>query len=150
MKKYLNIFLKVVVSISLFYFLFSNIDVNSLITNFQLLDKRYLPLIFLLIVLNYVVSSIRWKQLLITKDKTTKNNISVRYLTSLYFIGSFFNNFMPTSMGGDVFKIYALGKKIKDNALAFTSTFMERFTGMVVLVLISYFGLVKTLDFWIT
>lgn len=147
MKKYFNIFLKIVVSISLFYFLFSNIDANSLFINFQLLDKRYLPLIFLLIILNYIVSSIRWKQLLLNKNTS---NVSVKYLTSLYFIGSFFNNFMPTSIGGDAFKIYALGKRIKDNTLAFTSTFMERFTGVIVLVLISYFGLVKTLDFWLT
>lgn len=146
MKKYLNIFLKVVISISLFYFLFSNIDVNSLFNNFQLLDKRYLFPIFLLILLNYIVSSIRWKHLLLDRNS---EEVSIKYLTFLYFIGSFFNNFMPTSIGGDAFKIYALGKKIKNNALAFTSTFMERFTGVIVLVLISYFGLVKTLDFWI-
>jgi len=146
MKKYSNLFLKVLISVSLFYVLFSGIDKDSFFKNISLLDLRYVPVIILLIVLNYIFSSIRWKALLV--DPKYKN-ISIKYLTSLYFIGSFFNNFMPTSMGGDVFKIYALGKKIKDTANAFSATFMERFSGMVVLVLLSYFGLVKTLDFWL-
>ena len=56
---------------------------------------------------------------------------------------------MPTSVGGDVYKVFALGKKIGSKTDAFTATFMERFTGVMALVLISYFGLAQTLDFWI-
>jgi hypothetical protein len=147
MKKYGSLFIKVLISISLFYILLSGIDRTSILKTISLMDIAFVPLILFLITLNYVVSSIRWKYLLLGKQS---KDVSIKYLTSLYFIGSFFNNFMPTSMGGDVFKIYALGKKIKDTAIAFSATFMERFTGMIVLVLISYFGFVKTLPFWIS
>jgi len=122
------------------------VDKDILLANLNLLDKRFIPLIIGLLVSNYVVSSVRWKSLLVHKNSA---GITVKYLTSLYFIGSFFNNFMPTSMGGDVYKIYALGKKIDSKSDAFAATFMERFTGMFVLILISYFGLVKTFDFWL-
>lgn len=145
MKKKKNLILKSIVSILLICVIFWKVDKQTFIANFKLLDFRFIPLIIFLIILNYVVSSYRWKSLLIHKDS---DRASWGYLTSLYFIGSFFNNFMPTSMGGDVFKIYALGRKIKNTPNALASTFMERFTGMIVLVLISYFGLIKTFDFW--
>ena len=146
MKKYGNLIVKILVSGLLFYLIFSRIDKTVLLENIKLLDMKFVPLIVGLLIANYVVSSFRWKSLLIHKKS---EGVSVKYLTSLYFIGSFFNNFMPTSMGGDVYKVYALGKKIKSTADAFAATFMERFTGVVVLVLISYFGLLKTLDFWL-
>jgi hypothetical protein len=145
-KKAKKILLKIAVSGGLFGIIFWKVDFGEVLSNFKLLDSGYLPLLLLLLVLNYVVSSVRWKVLLIHKNS---EKISLPYLTSLYFIGSFFNNFMPTSIGGDVYKFVTLGRKIKNKADAFTATFMERFTGVIALVLISYFGLVQTLDYWL-
>lgn len=137
--------LKLAVSGVLFYFIFSKLDFEVFVQNFSKFDLRFIPIVIGLLVLNYVISSIRWKKLLI---HTNGDKISVAFLTKLYFIGSFFNNFMPTSIGGDVYKVYELGKKIGSKADALSSTFMERFTGMIALVLISYVGLVQTLPFW--
>lgn len=138
--------IKIAISIVLFGIIFWQVDMESVWAAFGLLDVKFLPLLILLIVLNYLVSSVRWKVLLIHKNR---EKASIPFLASLYFIGSFFNNFMPTSIGGDVYKIVALGKKIKNKADAFAATFMERFTGMIALVLISYIGLVQTLGFWV-
>ena len=138
--------LKILVSAVLFVLIFRKINMGSFVETFKSINFWYIPLILPLFFLNYLISSVRWKSLLIFEN--TKE-VSVKYLTSLYFIGSFFNNFMPTSIGGDVYKIYRLGKKINSNTNAFTATFMERFTGMIALVLISYLGLVKTFDFWL-
>jgi len=147
MKKIGSLILKTTVSVLLFLLILSYVDKELFMSSFRSVSYAFLPIIALLIVANYVVSSFRWKALLIEKNS---EKIKVSYLVNLYFIGSFFNNFMPTSMGGDVFKIYALGKKIKSTATAFSSVFMERFSGVVALVLISYFGLVKTLNFWVS
>jgi hypothetical protein len=49
---------------------------------------------------------------------------------------------MPTSIGGDVFKVYTLGKKLNNVSDAFSATFMERFTGLISLVFIAIFGLI--------
>ncbi len=38
--------------------------------------------------------------------------------------------------------MYQLGKKLEDKALGISSTFMERLTGMIALVLVSYIGLI--------
>jgi hypothetical protein len=118
---------------------------KELIANFKLLNLWFLPVIFLFLTGNYIVSSIRWKNLLIYHNT---EHITVKYLTYLYFIGSFFNNFMPTSIGGDVYKVYKLGKKIGDTTNAFSATFMERFTGVIALVLISSGALIYLLKGW--
>lgn len=135
-KKFL---VKVVISLSLIVLLFLKIDTINIFKNIVLLNRRYIPLIVSLIALNYVISSVRWKYLLIHKNN---EKASLSYLTSLYFVGAFFNNFMPTSVGGDVYKIYKLGKKIGSNSDAFTATFMERFTGLISLAFISTIGFI--------
>ncbi|MCA9302419.1 flippase-like domain-containing protein [Candidatus Nomurabacteria bacterium] len=138
--------IKILFSLVLITVIVLKVDREELVSNIRLMDYRFIPLIVLLLVLNYVVSSYRWKALLVFKNLKPVN---VAFLTRLYFIGAFFNNFMPTSMGGDVYKVLRLGKKIGNNAHAFTATFMERFTGFVALILISYFGLIRTWGFWV-
>lgn len=133
-KKFL---LKIVVSSVLMFLLFLKIDTKNLFENIQLLNWSYVPIIIVFLILNYVISSIRWKYLLIHNNA---KKVPLSYLISLYFVGSFFNNFMFTSIGGDVYKIYKLGKKIESNADAFSATFMERFTGLISLVFISLIG----------
>lgn len=139
--------IKIAVSLTLFIIILTQIDTAELIQNFKKLDVMYIPLIILLLIVNYVVSSIRWKKLLIFENT---EHVSIKYLINLYFVGAFFNNFMPTSVGGDVYKIYRLGKAIDSKSNAFSATFMERFTGIIALVLISYYGLIQTLDFWLS
>ncbi len=147
MKNNKKIFVKVAISIVLFVLIFSRLEVSQVYANFSSFNYWFTPVIVLFLILNYVVSSIRWKKLLIFEGC---EKVKVSLLTSLYFMGAFFNNFMPTSIGGDVFKVVRLGNIINSKSNAFSATFMERFTGMVSLVLISYLGLAKTLDFWLS
>jgi hypothetical protein len=137
--------LKTAVSLALLAIILSKVDKAQLVQNLTKLNPWFIPLIVGLIILNYFVSSVRWKKLLIHSDS---HHISVKYLTSLYFIGSFFNNFMPTSVGGDVYKVVKLGKKLGNTTDAFTATFMERFTGVVALVCISSAALINLLGIW--
>jgi glycosyltransferase 2 family protein len=146
-KNHLKTLLKITISTLLIGIILSTTDKQALLSHIKLLNWGYAPIIVLFIILNYVVGAFRWKKLLIYKNT---HGVTVRYLTSLYFIGAFFNNFMPTSVGGDVFKVFRLAKKIGNSAHAFSATFMERFTGVIALVLISYYGLIKTLAFWVS
>lgn len=145
-KKNLTLILKILISFFLFYIILGQVDFNLVIENIKIMNVNYIVLVIFLIILNYLVSSVRWKYLIL--DAKNKK-ITVMLLAKFYFIGSFFNNFMPTSMGGDVYKIFALSKVVKSKTNAFTSTFIERFTGMIALVLISYIGLIKTMSTWI-
>lgn len=145
-KSWKKMALKLGTSAILLLIIFTRVDTAELIENIRLLDYRYAIFVPIFIIIHYFIGGVRWKMLLLSEDA---EEVSTKYLINLYFIGSFFNNFMPTSVGGDVYKMYQLGRKIKNNAVGFSSTFMERFTGMASLVLISYFGLIKTMDFWV-
>ncbi len=146
-KSWKKMALKIATSAVLLTIIFTRVDTAELIENIRLLDYRYAIFVPLFIIVHYFIGGVRWKMLLLSEDS---REIETKYLINLYFIGSFFNNFMPTSVGGDVYKMYQLGKKMKNNAVGFSSTFMERFTGMASLVLISYFGLIKTMSFWLS
>jgi uncharacterized membrane protein YbhN (UPF0104 family) len=56
---------------------------------------------------------------------------------------------MPTSIGGDVYKMYTLGKRIDDHAVGFSSVFTERFTGILMLILIGLLTMSRNLGFGI-
>ena len=134
LKKYLNISFKVIISFSLIYYLLSTNDIDFIFSSLLNSNYLYFSLSVLFIVLNYVFSSIRWKYLVID------SKIKLSYMIKLYFIGSFFNNFLPTSIGGDAYKILKLGQKIESKTDAFTATFLERFIGMLALIIISLYG----------
>ncbi|MDD3905106.1 MAG: lysylphosphatidylglycerol synthase transmembrane domain-containing protein [Candidatus Omnitrophica bacterium] len=53
---------------------------------------------------------------------------------SLTFIGYFFNNFLPTSIGGDVAKAYYLSKKSAEKLGSFTSIFIDRVIGLITMI----------------
>ncbi len=145
-KSLLKTIAKILISVVLFAVILLNIDRGELVKNIKLANLSFAPLIVLFILMNYFVGAIRWKNLLIHGNS---EHVRVPHLMSLYLAGAFFNNFMPTSIGGDVYKMYGLGKRIKNNVDAFSATFMDRFTGVMALVLISYVGLVQTFDFWV-
>ncbi len=134
--------IKISISLVLGVILYFMLDKKQFIESISKLNLVYLPLIFGLVVTNYVISSIRWRRLLDVYENASQ--ISLVSLIKLYFIGAFFSNFLPTSIGGDVYKAVRLGKVLNDQSKAFASTFVERFSGVVILAIFSSFGLILT------
>jgi uncharacterized protein (TIRG00374 family) len=63
--------------------------------------------------------------------------ISLWRIWAYYLIGQFYNLILPTSMGGDVFRMHELRRYTGRGAEAVASVFVERFTGMVMLVVLA-------------
>jgi hypothetical protein len=57
---------------------------------------------------------------------------AVRY----YYIGTFFNAVMPSSVGGDVVKAYESAREVPHRGGLFSSIVMDRFTGLIAVVII--------------
>lgn len=78
-------------------------------------------------------SSLKWWML------SRVRNLQAGYwrIFSYYLIGQFYNLFLPTSVGGDVVRSYQLGKHTGRQADAMASVFVERYTGILVLLLLS-------------
>jgi len=74
------------------------------------------------------ITAVRWQALL----RTQNVNLSVRYLTSTVLIGFFFNNFLPTSVGGDVYRAYDIKNKGKlPIGSSLSVIVVERFSGII-------------------
>ncbi|MCA9395971.1 MAG: flippase-like domain-containing protein [Candidatus Omnitrophica bacterium] len=52
------------------------------------------------------------------------------------FIGYFFNNFLPTAVGGDIIKTYCLIRKTGDKTLSIASVLADRLYGLLMFLLI--------------
>lgn len=136
MKKILKNLLKILISFGLVVYLFTLVDLEKTIKALSE-SNIYLVLISIIfVILNYLFSSLRWKYLILNSD-----SISIWYLIKLYFIGSFFNNFLPTSIGGDAYKVLKLGDRIRSKTDAFTATFLERFLGMISLIIVAFIAI---------
>jgi len=75
------------------------------------------------------ISTVRWKLFL-------PGTLGIRKLFSLYLIGSFFNTLLPGIIGGDAVKGFYLYRATKNGSLALASIFMDRYIGLVVLLVI--------------
>jgi uncharacterized protein (TIRG00374 family) len=64
-----------------------------------------------------------------------KIKINLWRIYAYYSIGRFFNLILPTSMGGDVVRIFQLAKYTGDKNTSAASVIVERFTGLIVLML---------------
>lgn len=148
-RKTLFLAVKLAVSATALYIVFSRIDVRE----FALMVAKINPLYFALAAFSYVVaqlvSTVRWKLLL-------PGHFRFRRLFSLYMIGSFFNSFLPSVIGGDAIKAYYLNKDAKKISLTLASVFMDRYFGYASLMIIGicafpfaagYFG--KALYRWL-
>ncbi len=86
-----------------------------------------------------VISSVRWRLLARSLGFREK----LRRFISLYYVGMFFNLFLPTSMGGDVVRAWYLGAPSAARAntaarsLALLSVISERFSGLLALLLVA-------------
>jgi hypothetical protein len=63
------------------------------------------------------------------------------FLFGTYMIGMFANALLPTSIGGDIVKTYDIYRRTKDLSVSITSVFIERFSGLLVLLVLSWVGI---------
>ena len=127
-KKGVGFYLRVVVSLSLIAFVFYKAGLPQLWDSLRQTQLRYLLLSLAVTPALIFTSAWKWQIIL----NAQKINVSVMKCFWLYVVGYFFNTVLPTNVGGDVVRAYALGKSTDKRAQAFSSVFVERFTGLSV------------------
>ncbi len=123
--------LKLALGIALLVVLVSRSDTGTLLGRLGAVDLRWLAAMFVIPHLGMLISAWKWQILLRSQGRV----VPIGRLFALYMIGTFFNNFLPSMVGGDVVRAWQLGREQGDNAAIAAATFMERFTGLVALVL---------------
>lgn len=122
--------LKIITSLLLILFIVYNVGFEQIWDQFSHMTFHLLLIAIALDALGVVISAKKWQILL--KSKL----IHVPYIRILkhYYIGVFFNAFLPTTIGGDAAKSYYLSKELDKRIEALSSVIMERLTGLIAIV----------------
>lgn len=132
-KKWLLLGGKMLFSGTLMFLLYRKIPAGELTALLASLDLRFLPLIAALLFLNTAASAWKWRLFLLADGV----NIPLSTLTVTYLIGSFYNLFLPSNIGGDSYRIYDIAKKSSSGVRSAASVFADRFSGFLALVILS-------------
>jgi uncharacterized protein (TIRG00374 family) len=134
--------LKLLVTLSILLFLLSKLDLNKIFELINKVEIIFLLFSLLLLLVQVVLSSFRWHLLL------TRINVSIDFLSTmkLLWIGLFFNQTLPTGIGGDVVRAYLLKKKGIGKTDAISGVIWDRVTGMIGLIILIFFGSLFTMQ----
>ncbi|HIJ58418.1 MAG TPA: flippase-like domain-containing protein, partial [Deltaproteobacteria bacterium] len=109
---------------------FSRFDLKGVLTYFENLQISIWVIACLMSLVAQVLSSMRWWIL--------SNTFSFpgRWSTYLgfYFVGMFFNLFLPTGIGGDLFKVHFLSREKGRRFLAAFTVVGDRFFGLITML----------------
>jgi hypothetical protein len=136
MTKFPAIAVKVTISAALLIYLLRIADISAVREAFG--QASVLPLLGAVVVMltGLVVSAWKW-QILLRVDGI---HCSLATLCRYYLVGIYFNNFLPTSIGGDAARVYFISKEYGKSIGALTSIFAERFSGLLALILYAIFA----------
>lgn len=125
----MKIWMRVIIAAALISVLLYFVDWKESINHLK--NVSLIPVIsaFFILSVNIFVSSLKWKILLRANDM----NFSWWELARCYWISTFFGNYLPTSVGGDIVRLMMLNEVGKTSQVA-ASIFWERLTGFMMLL----------------
>lgn len=133
MKKIASWALKIVISVGLYVYILSKVDIGRLWETTKAAQPGYLLSAILIYLVVQALSAYRWYGLL------TPVGMRVSYLKvlALYFLGMYCSLFLPASIGGDIVKVYYLNKQSRNLSGATATVFLDRDTGLAALLVIA-------------
>ena len=121
-----------IISLAIMVWLLSRVGWKEAWETISQLAWWRLVLVMVLVFVSRFATYFRWKTLLsVQKEKT-----SAKEILKLTFAGLFASNFMPTTIGGDVFRLAGAVRLGIDSALATASLIADRIVGMTGMTLI--------------
>jgi glycosyltransferase 2 family protein len=97
---------------------------------------------FVAIVVEMPVNAVKWYWSLRLHDR----RFPWRYLFRVGCMGFFFNNFMPSAIGGDVYRVYRTWPAEGDKSFAVSAVVVERLIGVGILMLNGFIGALFLLE----
>lgn len=124
-RKTLSNLIRLVVGVGLITLLLWRLDFNAILTNIMSVEVSFLLYGIIIYVFFVLISAWRWHVLLRYKRFT----MPFMRTLAVYFIATFFNNFLPTTIGGDVMRVLYSMKERRADAVA--TVLVDRILGFV-------------------
>jgi hypothetical protein len=128
--------LKVGVSVLLLSILFSRVDLGAFWSRARDASLVWLLLALVVYFANILASTWRWGLLLGAQHV----HVPEQTLLSSYLVAGFFNNFLPSNIGGDVVRIRDTARPAGSKTLATMVVLVDRGIGLLGLVLVAAVG----------
>ena len=136
MKSKVSAALKAIISVALLVVLFSRVDLARLWAVAKEASLVWLAGGLVLYLLMVLVSAWRWGLLLRAQHVLIDHG----RLASSFLVATFFNNFLPSNIGGDVIRVADTAPAAGSKTLATTVVLIDRGIGLLGLVLIAALG----------
>jgi glycosyltransferase 2 family protein len=134
MLKKLFTIVKVLISVFLIIFLFSKVNFGDFFGKLKQANSILVIVAALLFYTGTYFSILRWNKFV----KFYRIVIDKWSLFRMYLIGAFLNNFLPSSIGGDGYKVFALAKQYPNQKKEILSSIIyERGNGFLLLLIIN-------------
>jgi uncharacterized membrane protein YbhN (UPF0104 family) len=135
-RRYVLFAIKIAVSVVLLAVLLSQIDAGRLWESARRASLPWLGAAVTVSFLSALISTWRWHILLRAQDVL----IPYRTLLGSFLVGLFFNNFLPSNIGGDVIRIRDTARLAGSKTMATTIVLVDRVMGLMGLVLVAALG----------
>ncbi len=133
--------LKIVVSLGLLAYLVYRAQPTRVLAVFSKIQSQhglvFLALSIVSLLLAVLFLALRWQTLL----RGYGVHLPLSRLYGFYLIGMFFNNFLPSSIGGDVMRIYKVIEASGDRTSGFASVIVERIVGIAATLVLGIWAL---------
>ncbi len=127
MKRFLLNLARFLISFGVLGLLVYLIGVERILRHFRHVNVGYMGVAMAIFVLIVALMTVRW-HILLTNQKKSPGYLR---LLIFYFIGFFFNNFLPTAIGGDISRAYYAAKSNGDTPTSIGSVVFERILGVL-------------------
>jgi len=134
LKKHRLIIVKFLVTITLIAVLISNAHWPTIFNQVQHIGAFLIVATLVILILSVTISAYKWK--LFLSIHGLKYDFST--LHKYYFIATYINNFLPTTIGGDGYRIYKTLGNERSKSSAVITVLMERLTGLTALLILAY------------
>ncbi|MEA3489299.1 MAG: lysylphosphatidylglycerol synthase transmembrane domain-containing protein [Candidatus Omnitrophota bacterium] len=135
MKKRFSAILRIVISLGLlgFLFWFMRSDFQDIWKIILTCNTRFIAIALFFVV--WMLLALSWRLKVVFDGEDLK--ISLNEAFQLTCVGYFFNNFMPTAVGGDIVKAHYAANFNKQRLKSYASVLMDRIIGMCTVLIIA-------------
>jgi glycosyltransferase 2 family protein len=132
MRRLLSFLVKAAVSVILLYLSLRRVDLGSVGVKLTSLDLRWLTFIVLLLCIQILLGALRWREIVAICGATLPAVTSIQY----GFIGAFFSQVLPSTVGGDAVRIWLLARGGAGWPTSIYSVLIDRVVGVSALAAI--------------
>ena len=137
-KKTLFLLLKISLSVALIFWMTHDIALGSVFAVISESSTSLLTLAFSLFFVGYVITAFRWRTLI----RVQGGDAPIFFLVRSFMVALFFNNFLPSTVGGDVVRMYDSWRLGNSKSDAVTVVLVDRFLGVIVLLWFALLALI--------